>query len=103
LKYERTPSFVSDWRGLTDDERTLFRSCVLQDFVPACDRVAAEPAARFPSSLRVKDVERVPGIFEMTWSFSGPDGRATFEWVTIDGERALRWRRIGGHGIFRTP
>ncbi len=24
---------------------------------------------------------------EMTWSFSGPDGRATFEWVRVDGDR----------------
>jgi len=45
-------------------------------------------------------VERAPGIFEMTWSFSGPDGRATFEWVEIDGQLAVRWRRIGGHEIF---
>jgi len=39
----------------------------------------------------------------MTWSFSGPDGRATFEWVTIDGVLAVRWRRIGGHGVFKQP
>jgi hypothetical protein len=40
-----------------------------------------------------------PGLFEMTWSFSGPDGRATFEWIDLDGEPAVRWRRIGGHLI----
>lgn len=39
----------------------------------------------------------------MTWSFSGPDGRATFEWIQIDGERAIRWRRGGGHNIFNDP
>ena len=36
----------------------------------------------------------------MTWSFAGPDGRATFEWILIDGELAIRWRRIGGHEVF---
>jgi hypothetical protein len=31
------------------------------------------------------------------------DGRATFEWIEIDGEPAIHWRRIGGHGIFDSP
>jgi hypothetical protein len=44
-----------------------------------------------------------PGIFEMTWSFASPDGRATFEILTIDGEARIRWRRIGDHGVFREP
>ncbi len=39
----------------------------------------------------------------MTWSFAGPDGRATFEWVTVHGEPAVRWRRVGGHAIFGNP
>jgi hypothetical protein len=47
-------------------------------------------------------------VFEMTWSFSGPDGRATWQWTTVrTGEGgsvpALRWRRLGGHAIFREP
>jgi hypothetical protein len=51
----------------------------------------------------VKDVQDAPGVWEVTWSFSGPDGRATFEYVEIDGEPAIRLRRIGGHEIFKTP
>lgn len=55
----------------------------------------------------MKDVEGAPGIWEMTWSFSGPDGRATWEWATDTVEGAtvpvVRWRRIGGHAIFRDP
>jgi hypothetical protein len=39
----------------------------------------------------------------MTWSFAGPDGRATFEWIRIDGQPGIRWRRIGGHAIFGEP
>ena len=70
-------------------------------FVAACDRYAADPTAAWPASLRVKDVEGAPGVLEMTWSFSGPDGRATFEWVQIDGQLAVRWRRIGDHRIFK--
>ena len=75
----------------------------LPGFVAACDRHAADPSTPWPASLRVRDVENAPGIWELTWSFSGPDGRATFEWVRIDGTLAVRWRRIGGHAIFRNP
>lgn len=45
----------------------------------------------------------LPGLWEMTWSFSGPDGRATFEFITLDGEPHVRWRRIGTHAIYTSP
>jgi hypothetical protein len=100
VKFEITDSFKGDWNRLSESERRLFRK-VLPSFNESCDRMAADPSARFPASLRIKDVENAPGVLEMTWSFSGPDGRATFEWVTIDGVRGLRWRRIGSHAIFK--
>ena len=100
MKFEITDSFKGDWSRLSEGERRLFRK-VLPSFNESCDRMAADPSARFPASLRIKDVENAPGVLEMTWSFSGPDGRATFEWVTIDGVRGLRWRRIGSHAIFK--
>jgi hypothetical protein len=102
LKYVVVDSFKADYKRLSRDERALFLSA-LGVFAPACDRFAADPSAAWPASLRVKKVENAPGIMEMTWSFSGPDGRATFEWVQIDGRLGLRWRRIGGHGIFKNP
>ena len=102
MKFEVTASFKSDWSRLSELERRLFRD-VLPSFNEACDRIATDPASGFPASLRVRDVENAPGILEITWSFSGPDGRATFEWVTIDGTRGVRWRRIGGHAIFGKP
>jgi hypothetical protein len=39
----------------------------------------------------------------MTWSFAGPDGRATLEFVTVDGELLCRWRRAGDHDAFKRP
>ena len=39
----------------------------------------------------------------MTWSFAGPDGRATFEFVQIDGSLGVQWRRIGGHSVLKSP
>ena len=100
MRFEITDSFKGDWSRLSEGERRLFRD-LLPNFNAACDRIAADPTVRFPASLRVKDVENAPGIMEMTWSFSGPDGRTTFEWVAIDDSRGVRWRRIGGHAIFK--
>ena len=53
--------------------------------------------------MRVKKLQGAEGIWEMTWSMRNPDGRATFEWIAIDGEPAIRWRRVGTHNIFKTP
>ena len=103
MKFEITPAFEGDWRRLSGVERALFRAIVRDEFHPACERRRIDPAAPWPRSLRVRDVEGAPGIWEMTWSFAGPDGRATFEWVEIDGEAGVRWRRIGGHAIFGEP
>ena len=57
----------------------------------------------WPASLRIKPVQIASGVWEVTWSFTGPDGRATFEFVDIDGELGIRWRRIGGHEILKSP
>jgi hypothetical protein len=51
----------------------------------------------------VKSVRGAAGVLEMTWSFASPDGRATFELVTVDGELRCRWRRVGDHDVFKNP
>ena len=102
MKFEVLASFRRDWDRLSDAERTQFLK-ILPTFVESCDRLAGDPSMKWPASLRVRDVEGAPGVWEMTWSFSGPDGRATFEWLSIDGALGLRWRRIGGHAIFTKP
>jgi hypothetical protein len=53
--------------------------------------------------MRVKKVEGAEGIWEMTFSQSDPDGRATWEWTTIDGQPAIRWRRVVAHDILGNP
>ena len=102
MKFEVTDAFRADRKRLSKSEQRLV-SEALAAFVAACDRYAADPTAAWPSSLRVKNVEGAPGVLEMTWSFSGPDGRATFAWSQVDGQLAVRWRRIGGHEIFSKP
>lgn len=77
-----------------------FRKVVREKFTPACDAVAKDPTTARPAALWVKPVRSAPGIVEMTWSFAGPDRRATFELVMID-ELCCRWRRVGEHDVFQ--
>lgn len=102
MKFEVTRSFEADFEKLSGSEQRIVLQR-LPKFNAACDRYAREPSARWPTALRVKDVEGAPGIFEVTFSFSGPDIRATFEWTEVRGELAVRWRRIGGHDVFQRP
>ena len=102
MRFETTARFDSDFRRLSKGERELFRAALVA-FIPAAESRAARPDTPSPKRLRVKSVEGAPGIWEMTWSFAGPDGRVTFEWTSIDGNPGIRWRRVGGHAIFREP
>ena len=102
MKFVVLDAFKADYRRLSVADQATFKRA-LSAFVAACDRHAADPSTAWPASLRVRKVESAPGIWEMTWSFSGPDGRATFEWVEVGGSLAVRWRRIGDHRIFRKP
>ncbi len=103
MRYQTSPAFAADWARLTPRERDLFRRVIRERFHQACERYRDDPSSTWPRSLRVRDIEGARGVWEMTWSFAGPDGRATFEWVRIDGELAVRWRRIGGHAVFGDP
>lgn len=103
MRYETTPAFDSDYRRLKPEHQRAFVNVVRTKFVPACDALAEDPAAVWPKSLRVKAVRGAPGVLEMTWSFASPEGRATFELVTVDDELRCRWRRVGDHDVFKTP
>lgn len=102
MKFEVTDSFRADRRRLSEQERGLIAD-VLPTFVDACNRYADNPATAWPAALRVRHVEGAPGVLEVTFNFAGPDLRATFEWIQIEGQLAIRWRRIGGHRIFKKP
>ena len=102
MKHLETDAFLTDWDRLTPRERGLFVAAVRAINVAFAHR---ERAGRpvWPTRLRVRHMSGRSGVFEMTWSFSGPDGRATFEVIDVDGEPAIKWRRIGGHDIFANP
>ena len=103
MRWQTTPQFHADWKRLPAEHQRLFRS-LIADFSAACDEYVQHPQGyRWPARLRVSPLKSAPGIWEMTWSFSGPDGRATFEFIEIEGEPAIRWRRIGDHGVYGRP
>jgi hypothetical protein len=103
VKFETTPSFDGDFRRLKPEHRAAFRRALVERFIPACDRFAMNPSAPWPAALRVKAIQGAAGVLEMTWSFASPDGRATFELITVDGELRCRWRRVGDHDVFKRP
>lgn len=110
MLFERTSSFAADYKRLSDDDKKLFRDSIV-DFNKACDEREVDPTAEWPPHLRVKRVKGTRTVWEMTWSFKRPDGRATWERTTVEVEEngktvkkpAVLWRRVGNHDIFRDP
>jgi hypothetical protein len=93
--HEELDRFWRDFDRLTDEQVRLFRLAVrkfLEDL----------PTRRFRASLRVRDVEGHPGVWEMTWA---GDGRATFAYGPSLrlGDVHIIWRRVGTHAIFDDP
>lgn len=103
MTFETTPAFDSGYRRLKCEHAAMFKATVREEFAPACDAHAKGPTVSWPAALRVKSVRSAPGILEMTWSFASPDGRATFELVTVDDELRCRWRRMGDHDVLKNP
>jgi hypothetical protein len=96
LTFGWLPRFRAEFERLTPVQQTAF-------FLAVAQLVEDLRAARqFRKGLRVKGVNGVPGVFEMTWE---RDGRATFRYgeSVREGEAHVIWRRIGTHDIFKQP
>jgi hypothetical protein len=102
VKFERTDSFKSDYKALNKEHRSLFSEAIPL-FHDCAEAYVAGVQDPWHPSLRVRPMVDTGGIWEMTWNFRRPDGRATWEWTTINGEAAVRWRRCGGHRIYKNP
>lgn len=91
--FATTPRFRRDLKALSPEQRARFEKTVREEFVPDAD------VGRWRPGLRVKRVQGVPKVFEMTWA---PDGRATWQFGTSIrvGVRHVIWRRVGAHDIF---
>jgi hypothetical protein len=104
VRYERTDSFKADWSRLPEVTRNLVKD-QLRAFSTAADDVAKHNGdkRRWPAALRVDAIEGARGVWAVTFSFSGPDIRATFEWDHDENGPRVVWRRIGGHPIYGAP
>jgi len=91
--FATTPRFRRDLKALSAEQRARFEKTVREEFGPDVD------ALRWRPGLRVKRVQGVPKVFEMTWV---PDGRAPWEFGAPirDVLQHVIWRRIGTHDIF---
>jgi hypothetical protein len=103
VTWDTTDAFDTDFRRLRPEHQQAFADVVRKKFAPACDAYHRDPSTPWPRSLRVKSVRGASGVLEMTWSFASPDGRATFELITVDGGLVCLWRRVGSHEVFRRP
>jgi hypothetical protein len=103
VRFQTTPRFDADYADLPVEHRRAFRALV-PAFSAACDEFADNPGRfRWPARLRVRRLVGAPRVWELTWSFASPDGRATFEFVHDEAGLLVRWRRIGTHSIFTAP
>lgn len=100
MKYEVSPRFDREYGALPDEHKSLVRAAI-PVFNEAAERFGPDRDAAWP--LRVSPMKGHDRVWEMSWNFRRPDGRATFEWIKVDGEWAIRWRRIGSHAIFGDP
>jgi hypothetical protein len=101
VKYRTAGAFDRDLAGLPAEHRALFLSVLRDHFLPAIAAGAFTGTPPWPKRLRVHQL--AGGVYSITWSFSGPDGRATFHLEREDDETILVWRRIGTHDIYDRP
>lgn len=102
MKYRTTAAFDRDYAGLPPEHQKLFREMLRKHFLPAIDSGSFTGNPPWPRRLRVHQLTDT-AIYSITWSFTGPDGRATFHLETKDGEPILIWRRIGLHDVYTRP
>ncbi|MFD7157271.1 hypothetical protein ACFV9C_21920 [Kribbella sp. NPDC059898] len=102
MKYRTASTFDRDLARLPGDHRQMFLKILGEHFLPAIAAGSFTGAPPWPKRLRVHQL--AGGIYSITWSFTGPDGRATFHLDrTDDGETILVWRRIGTHDVYDRP
>ena len=93
--YDAEETFRREFQRLTSKQRETFMSTV-DEFVEDLRRGV------FRKGLRIKRVQLLEGVWEITWA---PDGRATFHYGPSihPGDPHIIWRRIGGHEILDNP
>jgi hypothetical protein len=103
VKYRTTPLFERDYKKLSTSDKAKFQKA-LKVFIETCKVLEYDPVAHsWPGSLRFEKLKGAQGVCAITWSFSGPDGRATFHFETEHHETVVIGRRVCLHTIYKNP
>ena len=96
--HEETEAFLRDYKRLSPEQRRRFDTVLIR-FIEDLRSMKAGRRNRFRPGLRVKAVQGVAGLYEMTWA---GDRRATFSWGPAIAQGVLHvvWERCGNHDIF---
>ena len=99
MRYQTTAGFDAALAKLPRERRRLFIDATRAHLIPALAAGAHRGETPWPKRLRVYKIGQV---YSLTWSFSGPDGRALFAiGPGSDGEPLLTWLAIGYHDIYQ--
>jgi hypothetical protein len=99
LRYQTTAGYDGALAKLPREHRQLFIDAVRGYLIPALAGGAHRGDAPWPKRLRI---HKIGEVYSLTWSFSGPDGRALFAiGLAADGEPLLTWLAIGYHDIYQ--
>lgn len=95
--YEASRRFLREFSKLTNEQRRAF--------LDARDELVAGLRKRppeFAPPLRVKRVQGIPDVWELTWA---ADGRATFRVgaEVLSRELHVVWLRVGTHAVLDDP
>ena len=95
--YEASRRFFREYTKLSPEQRERFRMA-RRKLVAAL----REDPPTFPPELRIKRVQGVRDVWEMTFA---ADGRATFAYgqAEREGEAHVAWRRVGTHDVLSDP
>jgi hypothetical protein len=103
MRFRVYKSFDRDVGKLPPEHYQTFREIVHKHFLPAIAAGSFTGKPPWPTRLRIHRLQG-SSVYSLTWSFSSPDGRATFHLETDEnGEPLLVWRRIGNHSIYQDP
>ena len=95
MKYRTTAGFDAALAKLPREHRKLFTEAVRSHLIAAL----AAGAHRGTAPWRIY---KIGEVYSLTWSFSGPDGRALFGISPdSDGQPLLTWLAIGYHDIYQ--
>jgi len=98
VRYRTTAGFDTALAKLPREHGRLFADAVRGHLIPALAAGAHRGEAPWPKRLRI---HKIGEVYSLTWSFSGPDGRALFAiGPDTDGEPLLTWLAVGYHDIY---